>query len=558
MGAVKVFHLLSSGADIQPSPFLAWLPHFAVGLVLFAIGLLLAFLVVRARSADAHPDWMQRASVAASGIALVAALVMAITLALTGPLRQVVAGGVLPGGIPLEFTLYLDAVAAVMLMLVAFLGLVISRFSCRYLNGNPRQGRFLKWLTINVGMVLLLIVSGNLLLFAAAWMGTSLSLHQLLTFHRDRPGALLAARQKFIISRVGDICLLGALILVYQIFGTFDFATIFSAAETLRASGELQPHEGWQTLAFLLAVGALLKSAQFPFHVWLPDTLETPTPVSAMMHAGIINAGGFLVIRLSPLMMLAPTALDVLAVVGAVTAVYGSLVMMTQPTIKKMLAYSTIAQMGFMMLQCGLGLFALALLHIVVHSLYKAYAFLGSGGTAVASVRSGPMPQFPAASWTPFFAVLVSGVITIGWGALFGVSFTDKPGVLVLGLVLTLGLGQLLFGSFGRKGGRAVAIRGILAMIGVGGLYFTLHTGAGWVFGSALPSPAANRGWFDLGLMVAIATLFVGLYVLQTRLAEIGSHPVLARWYIRLLNGFSLDLIANRFVQRFWPVKTGH
>jgi len=132
---------------------------------------------------------------------------------------------------------------------------------------------------------------------------------------------------------------------------------------------------GLTAICLLLVGVAMLKSAQFPFHSWLPDTMETQTPLSALMHAGIINAGGFLIVRLSPVVSLSPVALNTLAIVGAFTAIFASLVMMTQASIKRMLALSTIAQMGFMMLQCGLGAFSIAVLHIVAHSLYKAHAF---------------------------------------------------------------------------------------------------------------------------------------------------------------------------------------
>src|SRR5690606_5255778 len=134
-------------------------------------------------------------------------------------------------------------------------------------------------------------------------------------------------------------------------------------------------------VGWLIICGALLKSAQFPFHTWLPDTMGTPTPVSTLMHAGIINAGGYLVIRLSPLLVENTTAMLFLATIGAVTLASASLVMLTQTSVKRMLAYSTIAQMGFMLLQCGLGAYALAVLHLIAHSLYKAHAFLSSGST---------------------------------------------------------------------------------------------------------------------------------------------------------------------------------
>ncbi len=189
---------------------------------------------------------------------------------------------------------YFDAVSAIMLLLVAFLGVAVTSFSLNYLGGNPDQGRFFKWLSITLGSVLLLIVSGNLALFTLCWMAISLSLHQLLTFYPDRPAALMAARKKYLFSRLGDLCLLTALVIAWREFGSLDYARLFAIA----SQGSTPALQG---IALLLVLAAMIKSAQFPFHGWLPDTMETPTPVSALMHAGIINAGGFLIVRFSPL-----------------------------------------------------------------------------------------------------------------------------------------------------------------------------------------------------------------------------------------------------------------
>ena len=275
--------------------------------------------------------------------------------------------------------IYFDSLSAIVLVLVSFLLAVVTRYSINYLAGDPGQGRFTKWLCLTGGAVLAIVISGNLVQFALAWCATSLSLHKLLLFYPDRPGAVLAARKKFIISRLGDLCLLSVIVLVYQQFHTWDFAALFAGAEQLHENGPGAGHLSINLICFLLVAGAMLKSAQFPFHSWLPDTMETPTPVSALMHAGIINAGGFLIIRLNPLVTLSPAAMSTLALFGAFTALFASLVMLTHASVKRSLAFSTMAQMGFMMLECGLGAFGLAVLHLVAHSLYKAHAFLASG-----------------------------------------------------------------------------------------------------------------------------------------------------------------------------------
>ena len=175
-------------------------------------------------------------------------------------------------------------------------------------------------------------------------------------------------------SRLGDLCLIVAGVLIYRTFGSLDYAAVFSGAAALRS---LHDTPSAVHAASILFVGAaLLKSAQFPLHGWLIEVMETPTPVSALLHAGIINAGGFLVLRFSEVISLSFPSLEVLAIVGGFTAIFGSVVMLTQTSIKVTLAYSTIAQMGFMMLECGLAAFPAAMLHIIAHSLYKAHAFL--------------------------------------------------------------------------------------------------------------------------------------------------------------------------------------
>ena len=205
-------------------------------------------------------------------------------------------------------SLFLDRLTNVLLLLTTFLFLVVCQYAERYMGGDPGRRRFMTWLYATGSCVFVIIVADNLLIFALGWCGTSLGLHQLLQFYRDRPGAVLAARKKFLISRLGDVCLVTVLIVTRETFGNWDFHEMFVRAESV--------HAHMTVICVLLVFVALLKSAQFPFHTWLPDTMETPTPVSALMHAGIINAGGILVIRLSPLLCHSHAALLILCAVG--------------------------------------------------------------------------------------------------------------------------------------------------------------------------------------------------------------------------------------------------
>src|SRR6056297_2136022 len=353
-------------------------PLWAILLLLPAGALIAAILLPASTSRSSRHRW-RRGITALVGLQALLAGGMAIGLAtgLLEPLTATLASWGEPGS--LELSILYDGVSCLMFAMVSFVGWVICRFSIRYLDGEPSPARYYRWVGWTIGAVSLMVLAGNLLFFLLAWVMTSWGLHRLLLHYGHRPAAQRAAWTKFTISRLGDAALIAATVLIYRDFGTFDFAALFAALPTSPAGATAS----MQWAAGLLVLGAATKSAQVPFHTWLPQTLETPTPISALMHAGIVNAGGFLVIRTSPLLALNPEALGVLAIVGGTTACFGAAVMLTQTSVKKALADSTIAQMGFMMLQCGLGAFSAAMLHIVAHSMYKAQAFLGSGNVLV-------------------------------------------------------------------------------------------------------------------------------------------------------------------------------
>ncbi len=437
----------------------------------------------------------------------------------------------------IALSLRVDVVAAVMALLVAFLGLMVIRFSRQYLAGDPQQARFFSWMSLTLAAVLTLVLSGNLLLLMAAWVATSLFLHRLLLHYPERAGAVFSARKKFVVSRMGDGFLLAAVVLVYHHFGTWEFDKLFTAI----AAGHTA---GLPLIGLLLAACAALKSAQFPFHSWLPDTMETPTPVSAFMHAGIINAGGFLVVRLSPLFVHAPTALATLAVLGAITAAFGAVVMLAQPSVKRALAYSTIAQMGFMLLQCGLGAFGLALLHIVAHSLYKAHAFLHAGSTV------GAVPRAALHLQTPALALgLLTGSLFVAAGAtaltVFSPATKNESGVFAVVLALALAYGLARAWSAG--GGVRTIMLGTAAAVGIAGASFALHAGASALF-SNLPHIAPPPV-----LVIATGAVFTILFLFQSFVWRAGHHPLGRRLYIHALNGFYIGTWANRLLGHLWP-----
>jgi NAD(P)H-quinone oxidoreductase subunit 5 len=461
-----------------------------------------------------------RLAVTAAGAAAIAAALLVITGSAAGS------------------TLFkLDAVSSVMVVLVSFLGTVVLRFSRNYLAGDPAQARFFSWMSLTLASVLTLVLSGNLLVLLAAWVSTSLCLHRLLLHHPGRAGAVFSARKKFVFSRVGDVCLLAAALLLHRAHGSWNFDEIFASV----AAGNT---EGLPAVGFLLVACAALKSAQFPFHSWLPDTMETPTPVSAFMHAGIINAGGFLIIRFSPLFTHAAGALNLLVVIGTVTAAFGAVVMLAQPGVKRALAYSTIAQMGFMLLQCGLGAYGLALIHIAAHSLYKAHAFLTAGST----VGAVPRAAIPLATPALTLGLLVGGLIATGGATALHILAPSAPvQPWVFAVVLALALAYGLARAWSAGGGASMILRPVVAAMLVCAVTYALHAGAGFLPAetAAPETPALLAGF--------VAAVFVALFFFQALLWRAGHHPLGRRLYVHALNGFYLGTLANRLLGQLWP-----
>jgi len=509
--------------------------------VLAALGPLLLVLLglVPAAAADRASRRMRLAVTAAAGIAALSAAVVALALAL--------GGRALPGAI-----IQLDSVSATMLLLVSSIGAVVADYSRRYLDGDPGQGRFMKWLALTLASVLALVIAGNLLLLAAAWVATNLCLNRLLLFYGTRPGAVLAARKKAIVSRVGDAALVLAFLLLWQGFGTLGIAELREAASALAARGEGGLLVG--AIALLLAVAAVLTSAQFPAHGWLIEVMETPTPVSALLHAGIINAGGFLIIRFADVVALSPAALDLLLIVGAATSVIGAAVMLTQTSVKVALAWSTVAQMGFMVMQLGLGAFAAALLHIVAHALYKAHAFLSSG-SVVAARRPAPLPPLPKRVLLPALGVAVAIVLAVG--AALGMPAAEAPAAAVLGSVLVMALVPTLATAAAAPGSAAFVLRAWAMAGGVAVLWFGLQAGAAALFASALPEATAPRSLFAALLCVLTVLAFAALLVLNVARRSPVPGRLLGALYVHLLNGAYVNAAINARLARPASAKGG-
>lgn len=480
----------------------------------------------------------QRVALAVFALAVASAALTVVTGPGTSPLLGLFGVGI---------SMRVDVVSLTMLLLVAFVGWVVVRYAATYLDGEARHREFTGWLCLTLASVLTVVLAGNVVLLVAAWIATSMGLHRLLLFYPDRVPAQRAARKKFVTARLGDAALITAAVLLVVAYGTTDIATMLAGA----AAGPAPTPALWAT--GFLAAAALLKSAQFPTHGWLTEVMETPTPVSALLHAGVINGGGFLLIRFADVMLHAPGVLAVLVMVGGGTALFGGLVMLTQPAVKTSLAWSTVAQMGFMVLQCGLALFPLALLHIVAHSLYKAHAFLASGGAVeqIASFRrpgAVAIPDVRAVGRAFLSALAIYALIGFAFG------FEDKsPQAIALGAILIFGVAYLLAQGLADAAPKSLTLRTAVYSFAASVSYFALQTGARWLTAGVLPAVPAP-GPLEWTLIVLAVLTFGAVAVGQAMFPLWAYHPAAAGLRVHLSNGFYANALFDRLL-RGWAVR---
>ena len=435
-----------------------------------------------------------------------------------------------------------DRLGLAMVGLVGLLALVIIDYSWRYLEGEPGQRRYVLALLGTLAAVATVVTSSDLFLLVGAWILSSLCLHLLLTFYRDRPQALVVAHKKFLASRLADVCLLLATVLLVRAGGDSSIAMILDAVNArLQSNGQL----GWdlQLAALLLALAVILKSAQLPVHGWLIQVMEAPTPVSALLHAGLVNLGGFLLLRFAPLFSAAVPAQSLLVLVGGLTAVVAALVMMTRISIKVRLAWSTCAQMGLMLLECGLGLYELALVHLLAHSFYKAHAFLAAGETVALARRHALHPHALMPSLgSLLLALLLAGLaLTLLQGLWTWLVPTYELPLAALA-ILAIGLAPWCL----RQGH---VLHGMVVFALLLGAYLIWHQAAAWI----LDYPHAEA---PLPLTWLAVLLFLGLYVLQAVILARPKGVLAQRLYPLAFAGFYLDEHFTRLTFRLWPVRS--
>ena len=320
------------------------------------------------------------------------------------------------GDLRIELGLYIDHLTAAMLLLVTIVSSLVHIYTIGYMHGEPGYARFFSNIALFTFSMLMLVMSDNFLQLFVFWEAVGLCSYLLIGHWYERASARAAATKAFVVNRVGDFGFMLGVLLVFVMFGSLQYQTVFSEApKVANATVNLLGTIGgnWEVSALtlmclLLFVGAIGKSAQVPLHVWLPDAMEGPTPISALIHAAtMVTAGVFMVARLAPLYNLSQLAMDVVAVVGALTMFVGATIALTQTDIKRVVAYSTLSQLGYMVMACGLGGYVEGIYHLLTHGAFKALLFLGCGSVIIAlhheqdmSRMGGLKDKLPVTYWT--------------------------------------------------------------------------------------------------------------------------------------------------------------
>jgi len=325
---------------------------------------------------------------------------------------------IVAGSFKVDFALQMDHLTIVMLLVVTFVSLLVHIYSVGYMAHDEGYYRFFAYMNLFVFFMLTLVLAANIVLMFVGWEGVGLCSYLLIGFWFLKQSAISAGKKAFLTTRIGDFGFTIGILLLFWTFSSVDFGTVFAKAANMPAESAMQA--GVLTwICLLLFAGAIGKSAQLPLYVWLPDAMEGPTPVSALIHAAtMVTAGVYMVARMHPLFSRAPIAMFVVALVGAVTAFYAATIALVQTDIKKVLAYSTVSQLGYMFLGCGVGAYAAGIFHLMTHAFFKGLLFLAAGSVIHAMggeqdmrLMGGLRKQIPATYWTMFIATLaIAGI----------------------------------------------------------------------------------------------------------------------------------------------------
>jgi NAD(P)H-quinone oxidoreductase subunit 5 len=422
-------------------------------------------------------------------------------------------------------------------LLVQLLGTAIGAFSARYLEGEPGQGKYVCALAAVLAAVHALLLADHWLTLIAAWSAVGIALQKLLCFYPDRPFALLAAHKKRLADRAADVLLVVAAALAWWQVGSG------SLSELQRHLAQAGASIALQASAACLVLAVILRTALLPVHGWLIQVMEAPTPVSALLHAGVVNLGGFVLIRFAPLLEEASPARWLLVLAGLATAALAGLVMLTRISIKVRLAWSTVAQMGFMLLECGLGLYTLALLHLIGHSLYKAHSFLASSTivrqSRLLAMRGRGAPGAPSLALAPVGSAAIVVLTQSAQGAAWPWWWS---GVLALAWAPLLWLPAGSEARWRTAAWQAAVGAVLVAMLtALAGLAHALPLGA-------QDSPNHAAGPLAFAVMGAVYLCLVSLHV--------RAHA-LAAWRRWSYAGFYVDEFYTRLALRLWPARWG-
>ena len=477
---------------------------------------LLAALVCREPKRASWATWF-------SALGLLAAVASAVSAVALGGLIQTV---------PLISP---AAASYVLAILVGLLGLIIVKFARNYLAGDSGQTRFATLLHLALASVATVVTSNNLFILLAAWMAVSLIINKLLLFYQNRPRAVLAAHKKFFFARTAETCLLVAFLLLYQQHGTAEISAIVSAYPAQLSGLE-------HIASVLLVIAALIKCAQLPMHGWLIQIVEAPTPVSALLHACVVNLGGYLLILFASLLSSSATAIVVLLIAAGLSTVLASLIMTTRVSIKVKLAWSTVAQMGLMLVECALGLYELALLHLVAHACYKAYQFLRSGSAVEQHLAQQLSPAKAIGPGAWIVSAAIAGCMAAA--AYFAAAAGPISPWLLLAALITV----LLAESSSRKGKHTTLISLAISALLVVAYTFQKLLLVNIAPEESLSGVGAFADAWVITLIVALASAWLLLrYAPGTSFAN-KLHNV-------LFAGLFLDEWVTRITLRLWPLR---
>jgi NADH-quinone oxidoreductase subunit L len=486
------------------------------------------------------------------------------------------------GRLSVDLGFYLDQLTVLILLLVTGVSTIVQVYSSRYMIGDPRHSRFFALTALFTASMTLLVMSSNLLMTFIFWELMGLCSYLLISHYAERPSAARAATKVFLVNSIADVGLGIGIILTFLTFGTLNIPEILSLAQ----AGSDIPTQSITLITLCLFCGAVGKSAQMPAHIWLPFAMEAPTPVSALIHAAtMVNAGPFLLVRLSPLIVLSPTAMMVIAAVGGVTALFAALVSSTQTDVKRTLAYSTISQLGFMTMLCGVGAFVAAIFHLIAHGFFKAFLFLSTGNVLAAThrdVEEETEENKPSPAKTGLFigalimSVVPALVIFSGPYRYLWLSQSFSTANIALWII---GLGTIFFTSIylfksvttiflrsppGAKDGASTATpslfsaQHVFGVIVISAVMIALLIAA-WSWFAGFLSPAVGGNpiqpamEFSAWILVPLAAAFAGWVVAYIRFVRPSTHQIPTwkkRFYVFFLNKGYFDEIYDVFLVR--------